>query len=854
VAIANMEVGLKDEEIQLKEASDKTAALLDDLEKESKKANQKSDEVELTTMNCKKQQEQIAKEKDEAEKELQAALPALKRAQDAVDNLKQSDIVEMKSNRSPLDIIKYIMDVVLVFFQVKLNPITVEEKAFDRKNEQNKTKFLKESYEESGRVALNDMGFMKRLKDFEKDQINEETIELLEPYLSPNNEWFNETSAAKTSMAAAGILKWALAIYEYHEKSKIVKPKKINLALQEGRLQVATNELRKSQADLDAIRAYLGQLRESYSKQMDEKQNLENKLNKTKKKINTARTLIGSLSGERDRWSKGAADISEQKRRLVGNVSLSTAFISYCGPFNSEFRALLSNEYFFGDMKKKGIPVTPGLDLVNFLVDDATIGEWNLQGLPKDDLSVQNGIMVTNSTRYPLLIDPQLQGQNWIRNKYKEFIDPQRSITTLNHPKFKDMFLKHCMEFGLTLIVEGIENDVDPMLDPVLDKQIQTRARNVFIDVGGTMMDYNDNFKLFLTCRLANPSFSPELSAKTTIIDFAVTQTGLEQQLLGRVLSKEQRALEDSLNQLLADVNFNKRDLQRLDKNLLERLTNSTGNLLDDTELMDVLNSTKTQAKEVSVKLAESEVTTKAINEKREQYRPVAIRGSVLYFCIIEVALINWMYNSSLEQFLRLFDYAIDNSEKETLPSKRVDIINRYLTFHVYSYVNRGLFEKDKATFVLMICFKILTTAQKLNGGDISIFLKGGAALDSRTERAKPNPSLNDKAWMNCLMISRHHFNNDPLAFFRELPDSLQRNENQWKAWIDRNDPENFHIPDFHDKISNEKDIGAFLSLCLIRGIRPDRTLVATSKLILSVLGEERYVQPISYPIEKTWS
>jgi hypothetical protein len=59
-----MEVGLKDEEIQLKEASDKTAALLDDLEKESKKANQKSDEVELTTMNCKKQQEQISKEKD----------------------------------------------------------------------------------------------------------------------------------------------------------------------------------------------------------------------------------------------------------------------------------------------------------------------------------------------------------------------------------------------------------------------------------------------------------------------------------------------------------------------------------------------------------------------------------------------------------------------------------------------------------------------------------------------------------------------------------------------------------------------------------------------------------------------
>lgn len=68
-------------------------------------------------------------------------------------------------------------------------------------------------------------------------------------------------------------------------------------------------------------------------------------------------------------------------------------------------------------------------------------------------------------------------------------------------------------------------------------------------------MDYEDGFKLFMFCRLANPAFSPELSAKTTIIDFTVTQGGLEQQLLGKVISKEQKALEDSLNQLLADVN-----------------------------------------------------------------------------------------------------------------------------------------------------------------------------------------------------------------------------------------------------------------------------------------------------------
>jgi len=69
-------------------------------------------------------------------------------------------------------------------------------------------------------------------------------------------------------------------------------------------------------------------------------------------------------------------------------------------------------------MKKRNVPVHPtmGNELTQFLVDDATIGEWNLQGLPKDDLSIQNGIMVSNSSRFPLFIDPQMQGQNWIKN------------------------------------------------------------------------------------------------------------------------------------------------------------------------------------------------------------------------------------------------------------------------------------------------------------------------------------------------------------------------------------------------------------------------------------------------------
>ncbi len=130
------------------------------------------------------------------------------------------------------------------------------------------------------------------------------------------------------------------------------------------------------------------------------------------------------------------------------------------------------------------------------------------------------------------------------------------------------------------------------------------------------------------------------------------------------------------------------------------------------------------------MKLSDAEIKTNEINEKRGLFRSVAVRGSVLYFCMIEIAQVNWMYNSSLEQFLSLYNYSIDNSPKTTLPAKDVENILKGLSYNVYRYVNRGLFEIDKMTFLLMVCFKIMITDKKLKPDDISLFLKGGSVLD----------------------------------------------------------------------------------------------------------------------------
>jgi len=125
------------------------------------------------------------------------------------------------------------------------------------------------------------------------------------------------------------------------------------------------------------------------------------------------------------------------KQRLVGDVAKACAFVSYCGPFNSEFRTKLLDEYFHQDLAARAIPVSEDLQLTQFLVDAATVGEWNLEGLPSDELSIQNGIMVTRSSRYPLMIDPQGQALSWIKTR-EPLLLTQACIFTLSHPSLKD--------------------------------------------------------------------------------------------------------------------------------------------------------------------------------------------------------------------------------------------------------------------------------------------------------------------------------------------------------------------------------------------------------------------------------
>ena len=772
--------------------------------KEKAVADEEEKKVQVIT-------DDVGKKQRDCEADLAKAEPALVAAQSALDTLNKTNLTELKSFGSPPAAVVNVTSAVMVLLSNKAGKVP-------------KDRSWKAAKVMMGKVDE----FLNSLVNYDKENIPDYCMKAIQPYLE--NPEFDPDFIAGKSLAASGLCAWVKNIVTFYVIYCDVEPKRLSLEAANNQLAAAQEKLKQIQNKIQSLEDALSKLTSEFERATNEKIKCQQEAELTNKTIELANRLVGGLASENVRWAESVEQFKTQERTLPGDVLLITAFVSYVGCFTKQYRLDLMDVHWLPFLKelKEPIPITEGLDPLTMLTDDATIAGWNNEGLPSDRMSTENATILTSCERWPLMIDPQLQGVKWIKQKYGEAL----TVVRLGQRGYLDT-IERAVSSGEVVLLENIEESVDPVLDPLLGRNTIKKGRA--IKLGDKEVEYNPSFRLILHTKLANPHYKPEMQAQTTLINFTVTRDGLEDQLLAAVVGKERKDLEEMKLALTKQQNEFKITLKQLEDNLLARLSAAEGNFLGDYELVENLETTKRTATEIEEKVKEAKITEVKINDTREVYRPAASRASLLYFILNDLNKIHPMYQFSLKAFSVVFNVAIDRAEKAEEVKQRVANLIDCITYSVFIYTTRGLFEKDKLIFTAQMTFLILLLNKAIDAGELNFLLRYPADPNA----SSPVDFLSNVGWGGIKALSQ-------IESFRNLDRDIEGSAKRWKKFVESECPEKEKFPqEWKNKTSLQK-------LCMMRALRPDRMTYAIKTFIEEQMGSQ-YTENRSVEFAKSY-
>ncbi|XP_022915026.2 dynein beta chain, ciliary isoform X1 [Onthophagus taurus] len=808
--VDELKVKLAVQEVELKEKNEAADALIEMVKIETEKVCIEKNAADEEEKKVAIIAEEVTKKQKDCEEDLMKAEPALTAAQDALNTLNKANLTELKSFGSPPGAVTNVTAAVMVLLAPG-------------------GKIPKDRSWKAAKIVMAKVdSFLDALINYDKENIHPDVIKAIEPYLKDPE--FDPDFIRSKSAAAAGLCAWVINIIKFYEVFCDVEPKRKALAQANAELAAAQEKLSCIKRKVASLEEQLAKLTSDFEQAIAEKTLCQQEADATNATISLANRLVGGLASENVRWAQAVDNFIQQGTMLPGDVLSITAFISYVGCFTKQYRLDLLHKMWFPFLKNLDppIPITIDLDPLSLLTDDTQIAKWQNEGLPSDRMSTENATILSNSDRWPLMIDPQLQGVKWIKQKYGETLQ----VIRLGQKGFLDTIEKS-ISSGTTVLMENIGEFVDPVLDTLLGRNLIKKGKA--IKIGDKEIEYNQNFRLILHTKLANPHYKPEMQAQTTLINFTVTRDGLEDQLLAEVVKAERPDLEELKAELTRQQNDFKIMLKSLEDDLLSRLSSAGENILGDTSLVENLETTKKTAAEIEKKVSEAKITSTQIDQAREHYRPAAARASLLYFILNELNTINPIYQFSLKAFSVVFQKAIARADPAESVPDRVNNLIDCISFSVFQYTTRGLFECDKLIFASQMTFQILLMSEEIAPADLDFLLR----FPVKPHVTSPVDFLSNSSWGGICSLSAKDE-------FRNLDRDIESSQKRWKKLVECECPEREKFP------TEWKNKTALQRLCMMRALRPDRMIYAVMAFIEEKLGT-KYVENKTVEFEKSF-
>ena len=778
VASIRTEVTQKKIEMELKQKEADEALV--EIQSKMTEAGEQKKQIQKVTKDVDAEQTVISAKKSDIQQQLSGIQPTLDAAKEAVGQIKSEHLSELNALKTPPAAVQDVLEGVM----------TILGKGAEASNWQAIRKFMA-----GGAIK-------QAILNFDASSITHDVRNSVSRFLDAKANSFKPEVIGRASLAASPMAAWVKANVEYSLVLERIQPLTNELAGYEANLQKGKDKLSKLQDKLTRLDQKKEELTKRFGEKTREAERLKDKLEQAEATLASAEDLLGKLTAEKARWVTQVKSIQADVDLMPRKTLLASAFITYLGREPEDARRRVVQTW--RDQFK-----TPEFDFFTFLRTESTMLQYKAQGLPSDELSLENAVIILEQVRCALIVDPANQASEWLKKnlKSREFVVES---CTMADERFSNT-LELAVRFGKTLLICEVDR-IDPMLYPLIRKEFTLEGPKKVVRIGDKLVDYHETFQLFFLTRATDLKLMPDIAGYLSEISFTITRSGLEGQLLGITIQHEQPELEKQKLEMLKNEESLKLQLSQLEDTLLRELASSQGSLLENKTLIESLNQIKTQAISINETLDKSKELAVELDAKREVYRPFAAKGSSVFFLMRDLKSLSHMYQFSLSMFLGMFQRTLSKLAGHAGAYNTADKIEQLsgsLIQSVVVNVSRALFKSDRITFGAHLTRNL--TVDCCTDAEWMYFT--GRLVAAAANDSAPSPSWVPKEALNQFKLLK--------ASFPQVVQMLNVHETDtWYTWMRSATPEE-EVPDVMAKLK------PFQQLMVIAALRTDRLMAA---------------------------
>ncbi|KAJ2744465.1 dynein heavy chain [Coemansia sp. BCRC 34301] len=532
---------------------------------------------------------------------------------------------------------------------------------------------------------------------------------------------FSFDAVSRASKACGPLVTWVVAQVEFSDILERVAPLRAEVAQLEA--DAVESEARAAQlaAKVSALERALAAYKAEYAELIAETSRLAGEVTRVEAKVERSQKLLASLGGERARWDEGRAAFGAQMATLVGDALIGAAVLAYAGAYDQPRRAALAKRW-STHLSRGGIATSGRVAELLAPAEDRLA--WHACGLPDDAVAAENAAMLARFNRFPLVVDPAGTATRFLQAQ-----TPGLVVTS-----FLDAaFLKHveaALRFGTPVLVADAEH-LDPVLNPVLNRELRRAGGRVLVRLGATDVDVSPAFRLVLATRDAGAVLAPDLVSRVTLVNFAVTRASLQAQSLAHAMQHARPDVDERRRGLLRLQGELRLRLRALETQLLHALAATQGSILDDDAVVATLETLKADAAEISRQAQDADAVMRDVDSVAAAFTPLARAASAVYFALDRLPALHVFYQFSLPFFERIFHAAVTSASPALPEPQRLAAMRAEMFRLAYARAASSLHHEHQPALLLLLAqIKLRADEEEAGAAEPQAWARLNADLD----------------------------------------------------------------------------------------------------------------------------